>query len=239
MGIKQARKKKSNLLLSAIYRLSKLPFLSSTSKFKLFLNLEWIFERLAHEKSFDYYSTGDHPLRKISNSHILGLIKESDRVLDMGCHAGQITAAIATKAKHVTGIDYNKDAIEHAKLNFKKDNLVFIHSDIETYLQKSSESFDVLVLSHILEHLDNPEKMILCIKPFINYMYVEVPDFDKTYLNHYRKDLDLGLIYTDADHISEFDRVEMKDLIKSCGFSILESEYRFGVQRHWCKKDNA
>ncbi|PBQ32563.1 hypothetical protein CNR22_12540 [Sphingobacteriaceae bacterium] len=239
MGIKLARKKNSNLLLSFIYRLSKLPFLSSTSKFKLFLNLEWIFERLAHEKSFDYYSTENHPLRKISNAHILGLIKESDSVLDMGCHAGQITATIATKAKNVVGIDYDREAIESANKRFKKDNLVFIHSDIESYLAKNSVSFDVLILSHILEHIEDPEKMILCIKPFINYMYIEVPDFDKTYMNHYRQDLHLDLIYTDADHITEFDRVEMKALIKTCGFSVLESEYEFGLQRHWCKKENA
>lgn len=239
MGIKLSRQKKRNLLLTIIYRVSKIPFMSRRRKFALFLDLEWIFDRLSHEKSFDFYSVEDHPLRKYSNAYILDHLKESDTVLDLGCHAGQITAALANKAKEVVGIDYDKKAIDLAKHRYQKTNLTFIHDDVVNYLQKNNRLFDVLILSHILEHLENPKGIIKSCRPYVSYMYVELPDFDKSYMNHYRRHLTRDLIYTDADHVSEFDRAEMKDLIKECGFSVLESEYRFGVQRHWCKKDNA
>jgi hypothetical protein len=61
-----------------------------------------------------------------------------------------------------------------------------------------------------------------------------VPDFDRHYLNHYRKNLELKLIFSDADHISEFDRDELKILLMACQIDIIKEEYRYGVQKLWC-----
>lgn len=238
MGLKLNRVKPRNWTLTLLYRLFKIPFISKENKFKLFLNLEWIFERLAHEKSFEYYSPENHPLRVYSNNYILSLLKESDSVIDLGCHAGHITSVLAKKVKKVVGIDYDKSAIEFAKKTYHQHNLLFINDEISHYLNENNEKFDVLILSHIIEHIENPLDLISKCKPFVRFMYIEVPDFDKTYLNHYRQDLNLSLIYTDIDHISEFDRIEIKELINKSGFKLIESEYRFGVQRHWCEKIN-
>lgn len=238
MGVKLKRQKKRNWKLSLMYRLSKLPFMSLRSKFKLFLDLEWIFERLAHEASFKYYTSQTHPLRIYSNNYILDLIKNTDTVLDIGCHAGQITSVIATKAKNVVGIDYDKEAIDLAKRIHKMENLSFVNDDAKNYLSTNKASFDVLILSHILEHLEDPRQIILDCKPYINFMYIELPDFEKSYMNLYRKDLNCDLIYTDSDHVNEFDRSDIKTLLNECGFALIESEYKFGVQRHWCKKQD-
>ena len=65
--------------------------------------------------------------------------------------------------------------------------------------------------------------------------YIEVPDFERHYLNQYRLDKNINLIYSDNDHVSEFDRLEIKGLLQSCGITIQKEEYRFGVQKLWCK----
>ena len=54
------------------------------------------------------------------------------------------------------------------------------------------------------------------------------------YLNHYRKDQQLDLIYTDDDHITEFDRDELKALLQECNMKIIKEDYRYGVQKIWC-----
>lgn len=238
MGLKLDRPKKRIWILTLIYRLSKIPFFSNKIKFQFFLNMEWIFERLAHEKSFDIYLPEKHPLRQYSNNYILNFIKETDYVLDLGCHYGHITSSIANKAQYVVGIDYDNIAIENAKKLYSKENLFFVCDEVSNYLTNNSQKFDVLILSHILEHIDNPESLILRCKPFVKYIYIEVPDFDKSYLNQYRSDMKLDLIYTDVDHVSEFDRHEIKELIAKCELQLIEAEYRFGVQRYWCKKKN-
>jgi hypothetical protein len=91
-----------------------------------------------------------------------------------------------------------------------------------------------LILSHILEHLDNPKDFLLEFKDRFKYIYVEVPDFDRYHLNHYRKDLNMSLIYSDDDHVYEFDRFELNELLAESGLKVLESQYIFGVQRLWC-----
>ena len=133
------------------------------------------------------------------------------------------------------GIDNDKAAIERAKNTYKRDNLEFIHGEAYDYLKNNKQRFDLLLLSHILEHLDNPKEFIFRFKDFFDYIYIEVPDFDKSYMNHYRKDLGLPLIYTDWDHVSEFDRDELAEILKECNIEIIESMYRYGNQHLWCR----
>lgn len=235
MGLTLERKKRKNLLLSLIYWLSKLLPLSRERKFIFFLNLEWIFERLAHEMSFKIYSTEKHPLRAYSSEFLLQFIKPEYVVLDLGCKYGEISFITAEKAKKVVGIDFDEAAIEKAKTLHKKSNLYFEVGDAVVYLKTNSQKFDILILSHILEHIEKPKKFINDVKKLVSYIYVEVPDFDKSYLNHYRKDFGCDLIYTDSDHISEFDRIDILALFKECQLEIISSEYRFGVQRYWLK----
>jgi hypothetical protein len=141
---------------------------------------------------------------------------------------------ISYKAKSVVGIDHDNTVIAIAKQKHQKKNLIFYNREALDFLKENENNFDVLILSHILEHIDNPKDFILKFKCFFKYTYIEVPDFDRSYLNLYRQRLGSKLIYTDNDHVSEFDRVEIKSLLEDCNLVILEQEYRFGVQKFWC-----
>ncbi|MFM9057321.1 MAG: class I SAM-dependent methyltransferase [Bacteroidota bacterium] len=234
MGIRISRSKPRSLLLSYLYRAQKLLPLSSAARFRLFLNLEWIFDRLAHEYSFGAYSADNHPVRRHSRAFLLKFLNENDSVLDLGCNTGDIGRAVAQKAKRVVGIDYNAEAIKRANNADNPPNLRFVSSEALDYLQKNTEPFDVLLLSHILEHLDDPKSFIRRFKDYFRNLYIEVPDFDRSYLNQYRQDQQLPLIYTDLDHVSEFDRDELNALLEDCGIEVIAAEYRYGVQKLWC-----
>lgn len=234
MGIKIARKKPGNMLLSVIYRLSMIPVLSKKRKLKLFLNLEWVFDRLAHEYSHKYYSVDTHPCRITSLKFILDNVKGSDTVLDLGSNLGDMSFKIAEKAKLVVGIDHNKVAVEHARNKYTKDNLEFHVANAYTFITEHEKPFDVLILSHIIEHLDDPKDFLMKFKNHFRNIYIEVPDFDRYYLNHYRKDLQMSLIYSDDDHVSEFDRYELGQILNDCNIEIIKSEYILGVQKLWC-----
>ena len=234
MGIKLTREKKRHILLSIAYKLKKVLFLSPEKRLKLFLDLEWVFDRLAHEESFKIYAADEHPFRAQSKKFILDKISTDHQVLDLGCKYGVISDYIAKKAKKVVGIDYDSDAIKIAKETYQRENLDFEVGEAYDYLMQDNLKFDVMILSHVLEHLDDPKDFILKFKDFFQYIYIEVPDFDKHYLNQYRLDMGNSLIYSDNDHITEFDRLELRDLIKSCGMKIIDEQYRFGVQKIWC-----
>jgi 16S rRNA G966 N2-methylase RsmD len=235
MGLKLNRKKKRHYLLSFIYRFDKLVLLKDKFKLKLYLDLEWIFNRLSHEYSFKVYSSKKHPNRIFSGDFILKTITPSDKVLDLGCKQGDIANIISSKAKSVVGIDYDQKEINIAKETYSEtENLNFIYSEAYEYLEQTKEIFDVLILSHILEHIDNPKEFLNKFSSFFKKIYIEVPDFDASYLNHYRLNLGNHLVYSDTDHVYEFDREELKELLNSCDLIIDIKEYKYGVQKIWC-----
>jgi SAM-dependent methyltransferase len=199
MGIKLKREKKRHILLSIIYRLHKVLPMSKGKKLKLYLDLEWIFDRLSHETSFQHYEEDLHPLRIFTKNIILKHINSSHSVLDLGCKYGNITHSISEKAKQVVGVDFDEKAIKIANDTYKRDNLSFVNEEALVFINKQDYEFDTLILSHILEHLDKSKDFIAKFSKYFNFIYIELPDFDKTYLNHYRKDLNSDLIYTDTD----------------------------------------
>jgi SAM-dependent methyltransferase len=235
MGVKLEKVKKNPFWISILYKLKAFLPLSKKQKLKLFLNLEWLFERFAIEASFDYYPLEKHPFRTNNQAFILDFLKPENAVLDLGCGLGFISFYVAEKVHSVVGIDYNKVDIAKAQSLFQRNNLEYKCEDALSYLQNKAETFDILLLSHILEHIEEPEKFLKTVKDFFQYIFIELPDFDKTLNNVYRKNLNMPLIYSDADHVVEFDREELKALFQRCHLTILQSEYRFGLQRYWCK----
>jgi SAM-dependent methyltransferase len=233
MGVKLPRKKPRNLVIAVVYRMRNLIPLGKKGKFRLFMNLEWIFNRLSHEMSFHFYSPMEHPLRVLSRPFILDHLNNQNVVLDLGCNLGEITYVVAEKAKEAVGIDYNGGAIKKAKQQFQRPNLTFLHREAYEYLLENSKQFDTLILSHVLEHLDDPRDFLMKFKGFFKQIYIEVPDFDRYFLNIYRKDIGGCYIHTDDDHISEFDRDELKALFKECNLEIVKEEYKYSVQKFW------
>jgi len=236
MKFKFERKKSRQLFVSLVNRLSKLPFMSGKGKLKLFLNLNWIFWRLSLEQADKVYEFSDNSMRNKNLEFLLSKLQSSFKVMDLGCKFGRISNIIAGKTQKVIGVDHDKKAIKIAKTDNKLENLSFFHADAFEYLKDHNDKFDVIILSHILEHLDEPKTFLNKYKSYFDFFYIEVPDIDESYLNHYRHKEKLELIYTDHDHIWEFDRDSFKQLLDESGLVIIDSEYRYGLQKYWCKK---
>lgn len=235
MSIFLNRSKKKSILNSFIYRVAHLPLASYEFRFKLFLNLEWIFNRLSHEFSYLCFNADTHPIRLSGQSFLLSKILPEHNVLDLGCNQGDISYLLSKNCQRVVGIDIDKNVIDIANQKHKNHNLSFLCEDLYDYLSKKSEPFDVLILSHIIEHLDNPIDFLKKNKNYFKLIYVEVPDFDNVYLNKYREKFNLNLIYSDNDHVVEYTREDLMDIFKSIKLDIVSSEYRYGVQKYWCK----
>lgn len=237
MGIKMNRKKERNLKLSFFYKLARFMPFNSKKKLKIFLDLAWIFNRLAHEETF---KTGYKIDTRHYDAFLLKYINNDYSILDIGCGNGSVIEKIITNTqnRNITGIDYNQTSINAIKEKFG-DSINLVCDDLFNYLNNNKEiKFDVIVLSHILEHIENPESFLNRISNISKYYYIEVPDFESNNLNLYRKETNTDLIYTDIDHVSEFDRNELEAIITNANLEILEKEYIFGVMKYWCKNNN-
>ncbi|HDP70262.1 MAG TPA: class I SAM-dependent methyltransferase, partial [Actinobacteria bacterium] len=89
-------------------------------------------------------------------------IEEGDTVLDIGCGNGALTFDLAKKAKKVVGIDINEKNIEVAKSKYNSANIEYKVGDATKDLD--NKKFDAVVLSNILEHIEDREDFLNKIK---------------------------------------------------------------------------
>lgn len=80
------------------------------------------------------------------------------RLLDVGSSSGVIDDFLADHFGHVAGIDIDEPAVAFAQENFDKPNLHFARGDAMN-LEQATASVDVVVCSHVYEHVPNARQM--------------------------------------------------------------------------------
>ena len=90
----------------------------------------------------------------------LAKASEGAKLLDIGCGTGRFSFPLATKLHYqVTGADFSKEMLEKAR---EKDTGGLVTWDIQDAqnLTYPDNSFDIVFMSHLLYHCDNPDKVI-------------------------------------------------------------------------------
>lgn len=147
--------------------------------------------------------------------------------LDAGCGSGALDFDITSKFDtHITGIDFNDQAIRFAREKSKKrdsDNLIFITASCENIPLKDS-SFDTVFSCELLEHLMQPQTAlkemhrvckkggeIVCITqnwrslwPIVQWFWDRFGD---------------GRNYEET-HVSQFTPKNLHDMLDTAGFKI-------------------
>ena len=173
-------------------------------------------------------NNGIHPKHEIMNYHkfFVDNVSEGNTVLDVGCGNGFLAYDVAKKAKRVVGIDINKKNIEFAKKHYKRGNLEFIVGDATKY--QFNESFDVIILSNVLEHIENRVEFLKKLRNVAPKFLIRVPLITRSWLPVYLKEM--GYEYRlDKTHYIEYTEEEFFEEIEEAGFGI-ESYYVMWVE---------
>ncbi len=159
------------------------------------------------------YGGGIHPKHNLTKYHqfFIDEIRDGDSVLDVGCGYGAVARSIASKfsSSHVVGIDLSSERLIQAINSEKFSNLSYIHADVLNY--KFENKFDVVVLSNVLEHIDN---RIAFLRQLIKSteaikVLIRVPLFERDWQIPMRKKIGVNY-FSDNDHkiehtISQFE----------------------------------
>lgn len=170
---------------------------------------------------------GVHPKHRLMNYHqfFVDNVDLQDAILDIGCGNGFLTYDVAKKARSVTAIDLNEDNIEFAKKNFNRDNIKYICGDA-TKLNFGEKS-DVIILSNLLEHLENRHDFLLKIRGLADKFLIRVPTSNRDWLTYYKKEL--GIEYRlDLTHKIEYTLESFQEELEKAGMRIERASIQFG-----------
>ena len=116
-----------------------------------------------------WYTAYDHPvaLLRAENAARLPWIIEAmqkrmgnfAKVLDVGCGAGLLSNPLSLKGYDITGIDLSKESLLCAERFDSSKKVKYLYGNA-TDLPFDKGSFDVVLAMDILEHVENPKKLI-------------------------------------------------------------------------------
>ncbi len=129
---------------------------------------------------------GLHPKHRLMGYHkfFVDNINSNDIVLDIGCGNGALTYDVAKKAKKIIGIDLNKNNIAIAEEKYSAPNINYIVGDVTKDLP--NKKFDVIILSNVLEHIENRVEFLKKIKDMTPKILIRVPMFNRDWTTLYK-----------------------------------------------------
>ena len=93
-------------------------------------------------------------------SKISPFLNKNHKVLEIGSYYGILGSIIKLHVKNYTGLELSKHAVEYSKKNF---NLNVTNEPLDKFLKKNI-LFDVIIMSDVIEHLDNPFNVLSLIE---------------------------------------------------------------------------
>ncbi|WP_372936276.1 class I SAM-dependent methyltransferase [Seonamhaeicola sp.] len=180
-------------------------------------------------KSEDYISHTDskrnlfekayHLVRMIALNKKLKLINsfrtENKSLLDFGCGTGDFLQTAQKNNWVVTGIEPNEDARNIA--NIKTNNSVF---DSEQFFQLKENSFDVITLWHVLEHLPNLEEHVSIFKKLLKpngVLIIAVPNYKSYDAKFYKQ---FWAAYDVPRHLWHFNKISISKLFSKISMKV-------------------
>jgi 2-polyprenyl-6-hydroxyphenyl methylase/3-demethylubiquinone-9 3-methyltransferase len=120
-----------------------------------------IYDRLGR----DWYEADDDPVAllraesKVKTPWILARLAPESKVLDVGCGAGFLSNALATKGHTMTGIDVSRESLRVAALYDATKAVTYLEADAYD-LPFPDATFDAVTAMDFLEHVEDPERAI-------------------------------------------------------------------------------
>src|SRR5581483_8612113 len=185
--------------------------------------------RLALELASDVYGDDllDGSAATLDRDAVAAAIPDGGSVLDVGCGDGRWARWLADRASRIVGIDRDPDAIAWARRNTHAANVEFRVGDARELIARPDEVFDIALLVHVLEHIDEPVKFLGELHAVARNVAIEVPDFESDLLNFVRLDLDQPFS-SDADHVREYTEQILVDTLAAGGWTVTWLRKRAG-----------
>lgn len=164
---------------------------------------------------FDLYKKGKEIYSYLIKNNLLKKSPANSYVLEIGCSSGGILKFFKDNGFNIKGIDVDEEYIQFGKNNYNLDLEVGILKDI-----KKNFTPDIIIYSHVLEHILSINEEIILIKNLLSdegVLYIELPGV-KNLKNSYNANF---LRYLQNAHTYHFSLTSLTNLLKLNGFQLI------------------
>lgn len=176
------------------------------------------------------YGGGVHTKERHTRYHefFLSSVTRGERVLDVGCGSGRLTAKLAEQTGAETvGIDRNDAAIMEARRRYQDRSLHFVIGDVLESLP--AVTIDTVVLSNVLEHLSRRIEFLGRTQRELRpgRFLIRVPVFDRHWSVPLKREI--GVEWRlDPTHETEYTVESFKEEMQLADLRAVDLEVRWG-----------
>ncbi|MBW5397117.1 bifunctional 2-polyprenyl-6-hydroxyphenol methylase/3-demethylubiquinol 3-O-methyltransferase UbiG [Brachyspira pilosicoli] len=142
-------------------------------------------------------------------------LKNKD-ICEIGAFDGLLLSLFKKNNNNVFGYELNDDARVYAK---KKYDI-----DLKENFLESKSKYDIIILSHVIEHFREPKEILIKIKSMLKedgFIYIEVPNSPMPNECSYN----MLMRYLNTEHIVNFNMDNLLKFVKYADLKIIRSEY--------------
>ena len=145
---------------------------------------------------------------------------DNKKICEIGAFDGLLLNIFKNNGCKVFGYELNDRAREYAK---NKYNI-----DLKPNFLEDNQKYDIIILSHVIEHFKEPKEILLKIKSMLNdngFIYIEVPNSPIINQSKNQCSYETFIKYLTTTHTVNFNMDNLKTFAENCGLKIIKFQY--------------
>ncbi len=142
-------------------------------------------------------------------------LRPRPRIVELGCGEGAVAAALTARGfvGSYTGLDFSESGIAEARAREIPGAEFRVSSGAGVDLE--DDAADLVVLCHVVEHLEHPRALLYEARRLAAHVVVEVP----LELN---ARLPRDYVWDDLGHINKYTSTSIRQLVQTCDLEVLQ-----------------
>jgi methionine biosynthesis protein MetW len=160
---------------------------------------------------------------------ILKEIPPGSTVLDLGAGNSKLPIALKEKGCEVIVGDISDEVLK----GFLKHNISTFHINLEEVTKmKFDRNFDYIILSEVLEHIRNPEEILLSLKPYTKYFFLTIPNsafYRYRFHLMFRGRFFTQWVYHPSEHLRFWSHIDFLEWLRALDLNVIYSKSSNGL----------